>query len=58
MNRMVKFTHKPRTALKHKINLKSNSIQKIWVKKLDLNCCVVSNSLKEISIDSCYFDRG
>ena len=58
MNRIVKSTYKPRTAPKHKINLKNNSVKKIWVKKSDLNCCVTSTSLKTISTDSWNFDRG
>ena len=54
---MVKNVHKPRIALKHKINLKDNLVKKIWVKKLDLNYCVTSTSLKEISTNSWHFDR-
>ena len=52
MNRMKQPYYKPRTAPKHKINLKNKFINKIWVKKSDLNCCVASNSLNAVSTDS------
>ena len=58
MNRIKHSYIKSRTTLKHKINLKNKSVKKIWVKKLDLNCCVASNSLKAIFIDYWYFDKG
>ena len=50
--------YKPRNAHKHKIDLKTNHVKKIWVKKSDLNCCVASTSLKAISTNSCHFARG
>ena len=48
---MVKSAYKPRTTLKHKIDLKNKPIKKIWVKKSYLNYCVASTSLRAISID-------
>ena len=50
--------YKPMNAPKHKIDLKTNHVKKIWVKKSDLNCCVASPSLKTVSTNSCYFARG
>ena len=50
--------YKPMNAHKHKIDLKTNHIKKIWVKKSYLNCCVASTSLKTVSTNSCYFARG
>ena len=58
MNKMVKFAYKPRIVPKYKINLKDNSIKKIWVKKSYLNYCVASTFLKIVSTDSCQFDGG
>ena len=34
--------YKPKNAPKHKIDLKTNHVKKIWVKKLNLNYCVAS----------------
>ena len=45
-------------APKHKIDLKTNHVKKIWVKKSDLNCYVTSTSLKKVSTNSYHFARG
>ena len=58
MNRMIKSANKPRTSLKHKINLKDNSVKKIWDKKSYLNCCVASTSLKAVSTNSWCFNKS
>ena len=42
MNRMVKNVNKPRTAPKHRIDLKNKFVKKIWIKKIrfKLLCCL------------------
>ena len=50
--------YKPMNAHKHKIDLKTNHVKKIWVKKSDLNCCVASTSLKTVFTNFYHFARG
>ena len=52
MNRIVESSYKPRIVLKVKINLKNNYVKRIWIKKSDLNYCIVYTLLKTISTNS------
>ena len=49
--------YKPRNVSKHKIDLKNN-VQKIWIKKSDLICCVAHTSLKVVFTNFWYFDSS
>ena len=44
MDMIVESYYKPRIAPKVKIDLKNNSVKRIWIKKSNLNCCITYTS--------------
>ena len=58
MNKIEQLYSKSRTAPRIKIDLNDKPAKKLWIKKSDLFCHVAYTSIKTVTTNDWYFDKG